>query len=114
MNDVIYMREAFVTIDGVKVFRGYNKSWVNFDGVGQKYCAICDKPIIAGEEVSLLMNNYKLFPNVWVHDHHLDFTDAISGTEVEVIAQRNVIQMIIDKYGEFETQWNKRKIWGNI
>ena len=108
------MRKAFVTIDGVKVFRGYNIAWRKRHGVGHKYCAICEEPIIAGEEVSLLMNNYKLFPNVWVHDRHLDFTDAIAGTEVECIAQRNVVQTIVDKYREFEKQWDKRKLWGEI
>ena len=108
------MREAFVTIDGIKVFRAYNSPWIDVDGLGYKYCAICEEQIVIGEKVSLLMNNCVLFPNVWVHDRHLDFTDAIAGTEVEGIAQRNVVQTIVDKYMEFEKCWERRKIWGDL
>ena len=108
------MREAFVTINGIKVFRGYNFAWRNIRGEVQKYCAVCEEPIMGGEEVSLLMNNCVLFPNVWVHNCHLDFTDAIAGTEVESIVQRNVVQAIIDKYKEFENCWERRKIWGDL
>ena len=77
------MRETFVTIDGTNVFRGYNAPWIDVCGLGHKYCAVCDEQIVVGEEVSLLMSNHKLFPNVWVHDRHLDFTDTIADAEVE-------------------------------
>lgn len=108
------MREAFVVIDDVNVFRGYHCAWKGGRGVGTKYCAICEEEIMVGEEVSLLMNNYKLFPNVWVHDCHIDFDDVIVDTVVANIAQHNVVQTIVDKYRQFEKCLKGRKIWGNL
>lgn len=108
------MREAFVTIDGVKVFRGYNSILLGISGTGSVYCAVCEEEINVGDHVSLLMCNHTLFPNVWVHDRHIDFHDTITDTVVESIVQHNVVQTIVNKYRQFERCWEMRKIWGDL
>ena len=103
------MRKPFVTIDGVKVFRTYNAKWAGRDGVGVKYCAVCENEINVGDEVSLLMNNNVLFPNVWVHNSHLDYDESF-----EDVARYNVVSAIISKYKSFVAAYEMRKIWGHI
>ena len=109
VSEMMNMRGAFVTIDGAKVFRSYVSAWKGGKGIGVKYCAICEKEVKVGEEVSLLMCNNTLFPNVWVHDEHLDF----GGEDWEDIAQHNVVQTIVNKYRRFEECYKMRKIWGD-
>lgn len=108
------MREAFVIIDDVKVFRSYHSSWIDIDNTDTKYCAICEKEIKKGEEVSLLMSNHKLFPNVWVHDCHIDLYGDSVDAYVTDLARYNVVQTIVNKYVQFEKCWKTRKIWGDM
>jgi len=34
---------------------------------GKDVCPLCNKQIIKGDDLYLLINNYKLFPNIFVH-----------------------------------------------
>lgn len=108
------MRKPFTIIDGVKVFRSQTTDRHTVLKVERKCCAVCGEFIDDGEEVSLLMSNSVLFPNVWVHDTHLDFHGDIKDTEVERLAQQNIVKVIIYKYVEFDRVWRTRKIWGNF
>lgn len=98
------MREVFVMIEDVKVFRSYNSEWKQRAGEGDIYCNICEEKIGAGEFVSLLMCNHTLFPNVWIHDRHVgSYEDNV-----------HMVTNIMFRYVEFMRCWNRRKIWGNL
>lgn len=62
------------------------------------YCAICKKEFKEGAKLTLLINNNKLFPNVWVHD------DCIEDEELELI-----FEALTKEYRKFK---ELTKIWG--
>lgn len=97
------MREPFVTIYGVRVFRNSMVATGGSDRFDPRYCAICEQEIVDGEKVSLLMCNGELFPNVWVHDEHFGDKEQHHASMVRYLTRH---------YAKFSIQWDKRKMWG--
>lgn len=68
-----------------------------------EYCVICEKKIKMGDEISLLMNNNKLFPNIWIHNKHISDKYDLKWT----------MTYIIYKYQKYLSFKNEYKIWEN-
>ena len=98
------MREAFVIVDDVNVYRNKMVARGSWNRFNPRYCALCEREIDDGEEVSLLMCNGVLFPNIWVHDNH--FID--NGRQ-----HINMVRGLARRYEAFVKQWESRKIWGH-
>ena len=95
--------KKYAIVNGIKVFRyrliDNHTQW----HLPTKTCAICGKEIKDHEEISHLMNNNKLFPNVWVHNIHLDEKYDPEATIIHLVRQ----------YHKYLSHANERKIWGN-
>ena len=100
------MAEVFAEIDKIKTHHTtyleekgtkFSKARLNLRG---KYdiCPICRENIIKGG-IILLLNNWKLFPNIIIHS---DCCDNFSSNE-------EVIEFLRDDYAEV----SKRKAWFN-
>ena len=100
------MTEVFAEIDKVKTYHtvhlgeeGTKFSKIRFNIKGKPdICPICREDIIKGG-IILLLNNYKLFPNIIIHS---DCCDNFSSNE-------EVIEFLRDDYAEV----SKRKAWFN-
>lgn len=96
------MKELYTTINGIKVFRyrliDNHTQWK----LPVKICAICQKEIKDGDKVSHIMNNNKLFPNIFIHDSHLI---------IDKYDPKATILYLISQYNKYLSHANERKIW---
>lgn len=96
------MKGLFTIINDIKIFRYRLIDNHTQRQLPVKICVICEKEIKDGDEISNLMNNNKLFPNVWIHDSHI--TDDYN--------PKWTIEYIIYKYNKYLSHSNEQKIWG--
>lgn len=55
-----------IEVNGIKTwFSLYKNSRCNFEE--DHFCAVCNKKLNPGNDIYLLVNNNRLFPNVWAH-----------------------------------------------
>ena len=95
------MKELFTIINNIKIFRSQIIDNHTQRGLQPKICIICEKKIKDGEKISLLMNNFKLCPNVWIHDSHI----------IDKYNLKWTMEYIIYKYNKYLSHINERKIW---
>lgn len=95
------MNKLYTIINDIKIFRTQIIDSHSKHNWRAKYCVICNKPIKDGDKISLLMNNHKLFPNVWIHDSAI--TDKYDA--------KWTIEYIIYKYKKYLSHKNERDIW---
>lgn len=95
------MKELYTIINGIKIFRYQLIDNHTKDRLPIKTCAICQKDIKDGDEISLIMNNDKLFPNIRIHDSHI----------TEKYDPKTTILYLISQYHKYLSHANERKIW---
>lgn len=66
----------------------------------EEWCAVCNKKIYKGDTIHLIMNNYKLFPNVYVHDACIE-------------PKEECVEYLIRNYKEFKEFTDKYRAWLN-
>lgn len=71
---------------------------MNYDN---KTCPLCCKKISKGLSVYLIMNNYILFPNVFVHSRCVS------------LEKEDCIKQLVSSYTEFKDFLKKNKFWYN-
>ena len=97
------MKEIFTIINNIKIYRYQLIDNHTQLKLSTKICVICGKEIKDCEKISLLANNNRLFPNVWIHDSHI----------INKYNAKLTIKYIIFIYNKYLSHTNERKIWEN-
>jgi len=93
-----------VVVDGVTTHikkRNYKKDM----GI----CPLCRKQIKSGNEIYLLINNYKLFPNTIVHSRCVDLTPIMNS--IPIIDWKSTIKKLKKDYEQAEQSRKHNACW---
>ena len=91
------MHKEIVVYKGIRTHFRYLK-YRNLDKESTDMCPLCRKKIVTGDELWLIMNNYVLFPNMFVHKNCV-------GTK------RSCVNKLIKEHVAFRKAVDKYKFW---
>lgn len=76
---------------------GFDKEWDKNDP--DRVCPICNQPLTIGKPAYMVINNYKMFPNVMIHKSCVKVN--LTATTIDLTNQ----------YDMFKAFLNKNKAW---
>jgi len=76
---------------------------------GVNICPLCRKQIESGDETYLLINNYKLFPNVVIHTKCVDLTPIMNS--IPIIDWKDTIKKLKKDYEQAEQSRKHNACW---
>lgn len=96
------MKKTSIIYQGTKVL--FIKRNMNYD---DKMCPLCGKKISKGLSVYLIVNNYVLFPNVFVH------SKCVPSEKEYIKPKEECVKQLTSSYTKFRNFLKRNKFWYN-
>ena len=104
MVDMVEIMRRVVEVNGIKTSI---RSMIWTRTKSDQICPLCRKKIKAKDKIYLLINNYKLFPNIIIHDECILDTGTIFGD----LDWKNTIKKLKEDYEQAARSRNHNMCW---